>query len=83
MSRKTMTLDEEGRLILPADVRRSLGLRVGDRVVYEVDEKGLHVLPDPSETVKRAQELVRKYVPEGRNLSDELIEERRRESLLE
>lgn len=83
MSRMTTTLDEEGRLILPADVRRSLGFEAGDPVVFELDDKGLHVLPGRNEAVKRAQELVRKYVPEGRSLSDELIEERRRESRLE
>ena len=83
MSRMTTTLDEEGRLILPAEVRRSLGLQAGDRVVFELDEKGLHVRPDRSEAVKQAQDRVRQYVPEGRSLSDELIEERRRESLLE
>jgi len=31
------------------------------------------------EAIRRAQALVRSYVPQGRMLSDELIEERRRE----
>lgn len=33
--------------------------------------------------IKRAQEIVRRYVPEGQSLSNELIEERRQESLSE
>jgi hypothetical protein len=33
----------------------------------------------PQEGIRRAQALVRSYVPEGRKLSDELIEERRQE----
>ncbi|GAA6616220.1 hypothetical protein NUACC26_020200 [Scytonema sp. NUACC26] len=35
------------------------------------------------QAIKRAQEIVRRYVPEGRSLSDELITERRQESLRE
>ena len=32
---------------------------------------------------RRSQALVRSYIPEGQRLSDELIEERRREARLE
>ena len=34
----------------------------------------------PAQGVKRAQDLVRKYVPDDVRLIDELIEERRREA---
>lgn len=83
MPRMTTTLDKEGRLTIPVEVRRSLGLEVGDQVVIELTESGAHLLPSRKEALRRAQALVRRYVPEGRSLSDELIEERRRESLLE
>lgn len=83
MSRMTTTLDEKGRLILPDEVRRTLGLEAGDQVIIVLDEEGVHLSTSRKEALRRAQDLVRKYVPEGRSLSDELIEERRRESLLE
>lgn len=83
MSRMTTILDEEGRLTLPDECRRSLGLEAGDQVVLELDEEGVHLLPSRAEAVRRAQALVRKYIPEGVSLSDELLEDRRRESLLE
>ena len=83
MSRMTTILDEDGRLVLPAEACRSLGLEAGDQVVLELDERGVRLLPSRAEALKRAQALVRKYVPEGVSLSDELLEERRRESLLE
>ena len=83
MSRMTTTLDEEGRLVLPTEVRRSLGLEAGDQVVFVLDERGVRLLPSRAEALKRAQALVRKYVPEGRSLSEELLEDRRREALLE
>jgi hypothetical protein len=35
------------------------------------------------EAIKRAQRLLRQYVPEGVSLVDELIAERRREAALE
>lgn len=83
MPRMTTTLDKEGRLTIPVEVRRSLGLEAGDQVVIELTESGAHLLLSRKEALRRAQALVRLYVPEGRRLSDELIEERRRESLLE
>ncbi|HYU32245.1 MAG TPA: AbrB/MazE/SpoVT family DNA-binding domain-containing protein [Thermoanaerobaculia bacterium] len=83
MSRMTTTLDEQGRLIIPAEVRRSLGLKPGDQVVLELDERGVRLLLSRAEALRRAQELVRKYIPEGRSLSDELLEDRRREALSE
>lgn len=83
MSRMTTTLDEEGRLVLPTEVRRSLGLEAGDQVVFVLDEKGVHLRPSRKESYERAKALVRKYVPEGRSLSEELLEDRRREALSE
>ncbi|MEB3215674.1 MAG: hypothetical protein VKN72_05350 [Nostocales cyanobacterium 94392] len=35
------------------------------------------------QAVKRAQEIVRGYIPEGRSLSEELLKERRQENLSE
>lgn len=83
MSRMTMTLDEQGRLGIPAKVRRSLGFKPGDQVVLELDERGVRLLPSRAEALRRAQDLVRKYIPAGRSLSDELLEDRRREALSE
>jgi len=83
MSRMTTILDNEGRLVLPAEVRRSLGLEAGDQVVFVLDEKGAHLRPSRKEAYERAKALVRQYIPEGLSLSDELIEDRRREALSE
>jgi len=83
MSRMTTILDEEGRLVLPAEVRRSLGLEAGAQVVLELDDEGVHVLPSPEEAAQRAQDLVCARIPAHRDFADELIQDRRRESLLE
>lgn len=65
-----------GRLQVPADIRRALGLSDGDTVTMRVVDGELRVLPYRS-AIKRVQEQLREYIPEGVSLSDELIAERR------
>lgn len=79
MSRTMTKLGEGGRLVIPAEYRKALGVETGDELILELEEGSLRVLT-PREGIRRAQALVRSYVPKGRLLSDELIEERRRES---
>jgi AbrB family looped-hinge helix DNA binding protein len=75
-------MGQSGRVVIPGEYRRRLGLRSGDEIIMHLDEKGLHVYT-PAQAVARAQALVRRYVPEGRSLSDELISERREEAARE
>jgi antitoxin PrlF len=65
-----------GRLQIPADIRRALGLNDGDAVTMEVVNGELHVR-SYRETLARVRERLRPYVPEGVSLVDELIAERR------
>ena len=75
-------IGQSGRVIIPGEYRRKLGLRSGDEIILHLDEEGLH-LYTPAQAVARAQALARRYVPEGRSLSDELISERREETARE
>jgi bifunctional DNA-binding transcriptional regulator/antitoxin component of YhaV-PrlF toxin-antitoxin module len=80
---RTMTkLGEGGRLVIPAEYRKALGVDVGDELVLVLEEDSLRVTT-PREGIRRAKALVRKYIPPGRRLSEEVIEERRRESRVE
>lgn len=79
MSRILTKLGEGGRLVIPVEYRKALGVETGDELVLELEEGSLRVLT-PREGIRRAKALVRAHVPEGRRLSDELIEGRRRES---
>lgn len=72
-------LGQSGRIVIPTEYRRKLGLKSGDEIIMHLDGQGLH-LYTPAQAVARAQALVRRYVPEGRSLSDELISERREEA---
>ncbi|MBI2872579.1 MAG: AbrB/MazE/SpoVT family DNA-binding domain-containing protein [Chloroflexi bacterium] len=72
-------LGEGGRLVIPAEYRKSLGLKPGDEVILVLEEGEVRLLT-PHRAVRRAQALVRRYVPEGRRLADELLRERREEA---
>lgn len=82
MAKVVTKLGEGGRLVIPAEYRRALGLETGDEVVLELEEGAMRVLTT-KEAVRRAQALVRSYVPEGESLVDELLRERRREAARE
>lgn len=74
-----MKMSEGGRVVVPAEIRRALGLKEGDLVLWELKD-GEARLTTRRERLRRAQALVREYVPAGVSLSDELIAERRAEA---
>ncbi len=73
---------EGGRVVIPAEYRKQLGLEVGDEVIMRLVDGEVRIFT-VAQAIKKAQALVRRYVPEGRSLCDELIAERRQESLRE
>ena len=75
-------IDKNGRVFIPADYRRELGLEPGDRVVVELHEGEVRILSQ-LEGIRRAQEIVARYVSPDRSLADELIAERRAEAARE
>ncbi len=68
-----------GRIVIPAEYRKALGLKPGDEVVLVLEDGEVRLLT-PKQTIQRAQALVRRYVPEGRALVEELLQERREEA---
>jgi AbrB family looped-hinge helix DNA binding protein len=72
-------MGQSGRVVIPTEYRRKLGLDAGDEIIMHLDDEGLR-LYTPAQAVARAQALVRRYVPEGRDLAEELISERRAEA---
>jgi bifunctional DNA-binding transcriptional regulator/antitoxin component of YhaV-PrlF toxin-antitoxin module len=74
-----MVVGPDGQLTIPAAVLHRMGAKAGDVVMgrFQGDE---FVLLDGRTAMRRAQELVRSFVPEGVSLVDELIAERRREA---
>jgi AbrB family looped-hinge helix DNA binding protein len=67
-----------GRLVIPAEIRRALGLEDGEPVVMRVEDGELRIWTI-SEGIRRVQERAKPYVTPGKLASDELIAERRAE----
>jgi len=68
----------EGRVVIPAAFREALGVSEGDTLIASIKDGELHFLTIRA-AVRRAQAIVRQFVPEGVSLVDELLEDRRRE----
>ncbi len=72
-------ITEGGRIIIPAKLRQALGIEIGENVTLSVKDNSLQITTQ-KEALRRIQALVRKHVPEGVSLVDELIRERREEA---
>ncbi len=72
-------ISENGRLVIPASIRRALDLQPEAEVVLLVEDGELR-MTTPQKRAERAQKLFKKYVGEGVRLSEELIADRRKEA---
>lgn len=73
------TVGERGRLVLPAGLRRRLGIRAGDRLIITADDEGELRAVTARELARRGLGLFRNIAPD-RSLVDELIAERREDA---
>ncbi|MCA9829098.1 MAG: AbrB/MazE/SpoVT family DNA-binding domain-containing protein [Dehalococcoidia bacterium] len=69
---------EGGRIVIPARIRKELGIKAGDSLSLEVED-GVLRLETPVQRIKRAQAMLAPYL-KGPSLADELIAERRADS---
>ena len=60
----------------PSEIREALGIEVGDKVVFRVEDDELRISTLRSR-IRRAQRSVRHLAPPGTLVSDELSAERR------
>jgi AbrB family looped-hinge helix DNA binding protein len=82
MTSRRVRIGPGGRVVIPAEFRKALGVEIGDDMVMELTNGELR-LRSFDAALKRVQEIVRKYVPDGVSLADELIRERREEAARE
>lgn len=66
-----------GRIVIPAAFRDALGIAEGDTLILSPEADGSVRLLTSRAALRRAQEIFRKYVPEGSNVVDEFLAERR------
>ncbi len=72
-------LIEGGKVIIPAPMRRSLGLSTGDIVTIELDDGDIRIRT-LDRALARARAIVRRHVPGAHCLVDELSADRRAEA---
>ncbi len=82
ISQASLTIAPNGRVVIPASMRAELGFQHGGRVIARVVD-GTVVLEPIEAAIRRAQAMVRKYVPDDVDLVAELIAERRAAAELE
>jgi AbrB family looped-hinge helix DNA binding protein len=75
-------VDSSGRISLPAEIRASLGVRVGASVIVKQDGSSIEIRT-PMQALREAQEYFQKLVPPGVSLADEIIQEHREEAARE
>ena len=67
----------QGRVVVPAPIRKALGFRPGEILVARVEDDHL-VIEKPESVERRIRDRFRKV--RGRSLADELVAERREEA---
>jgi len=65
-----------GRVVLPAGLRKALGIEDGSEVVFSRTEHGIEI-KTLAEVVRQAQERCARFMKPGVNVVDGLIRDRR------
>lgn len=72
-------VDQVGRVVIPAEVRKQLGIQTGDEVIVEADDRGIHIYTR-MQALREAQDYYCSLAPSSVIMSKELIRQRRDEA---
>jgi len=75
MRQANLTIAPNGRVVIPLSMRAELGCQAGGTILARL-VNGTVILEPVDAAVRRAQAMVRKYVPKGSGLVEEMISER-------
>src|ERR1700744_4062625 len=75
-------INEQGRIVIPTEIRRKMEIKPGESLLMEVED-GILRIESYRPRIRRIQEEFKQYAKPGGLASEELIAERRQESLLE
>ena len=82
MATITTQLGKSGRIVIPVQFRKALGIQAGDELMMSLHDGEIRIFTR-DQAIRNIQAMVRRYVPEGRSLADELSQERRAEAARE
>ncbi len=77
MAQTRAKLNQNGRLVIPAPYRHALGLNPGDEVVLTLEGDELR-LASVKSALRRARRLIREHIPAGKDLTQSIIDDRRK-----
>ncbi len=72
-------LGQGGRVLVPADMRKALGMKIGDELLIKVENQELKIF-NLQHAVTEAQSLMAQYNPQKKCLSQAIIQDRRNET---
>lgn len=68
-----------GRVVLPVELRKEIGIEDGSEVIFSRTEHGIEIRTVEG-AIRRVQEICAGYATTGVSLVDELLQERRTEA---
>ena len=71
-----LRVNENGRIVIPAQFRKALGIEVGDEIVLVIEDDELRITT-LQRRLQKARERAKRYLKPGTSLASELIAERR------
>jgi bifunctional DNA-binding transcriptional regulator/antitoxin component of YhaV-PrlF toxin-antitoxin module len=77
-SQSELRVGEQGRIVIPIEIRRALSIDIGSTLVARIEKNKL-ILEKPDAVLQRLQSRFKK-IPANVSLADELIAERRADS---
>ena len=72
------TLGKSGRLVIPVQFRKTLGLNEGEGVMLKLIGNHIEIAPAKN-SVEKAQSMVSKYLKNDESLVDMLLDDRKEE----
>ena len=82
MIQQAAKISAGGRIVLPAQMRASLGIHEGDELLISVVNGEIHITPKAL-ALQNALAIARKHLAGSADLSDALIADRRKEAVNE
>ena len=84
MIQEAVRVEKSGRILIPAEIRRTLNLVGGEsEVILSLDDTGIVRLTTQQQTLQRIQTILNERLGPDRSLADELLADRRREAAQE
>jgi bifunctional DNA-binding transcriptional regulator/antitoxin component of YhaV-PrlF toxin-antitoxin module len=72
-------VSESRRVVLPAELCKSFGIEDGADVLFSRTEHGIQITTI-DQAIRRAQEMVRRFIPAGTNLAADIGNNRRQDA---